>query len=103
MLAQARPVTESGNQPVTIEQLLAAARAGLRRLDPAQAAQAARAGARLVDIRPESHRRADGEIPGYRDVSYDGSVDSIDVASLDVDGNPIQDQLSSANRVQSLP
>lgn len=64
MLAQARPVTESGNQPATIEQLLAAARAGLRRLDPAQAAQAARAGARLVDIRPESQRRADGEIPG---------------------------------------
>jgi hypothetical protein len=25
----------------------------------------------------------------YRDVSYDGSADSIDVASLDVDGNPI--------------
>ena len=63
MLAQARPVTESGNQPATIEQLLAAARAGLRRLDPAQAAQAARAGARLVDI-PQSQRRADGEIPG---------------------------------------
>jgi hypothetical protein len=39
----------------------------------------------------------------YRDVSYDGSADSIDVASLDVDGNPTQDQLSSANCVQSLP
>jgi rhodanese-related sulfurtransferase len=64
MLAQARPVPESGNQPATIEQLLAAARAGLRRLDPAEAGQAARAGARLVDIRPESQRRADGEIPG---------------------------------------
>jgi hypothetical protein len=39
----------------------------------------------------------------YGDVSYDSSADSTDVASLDVNGNPIQDQLSSANRVQSLP
>jgi hypothetical protein len=36
-------------------------------------------------------------------VSYDSSPDSTDVASLDTNGNPIQDQLSSANRVQSLP
>jgi hypothetical protein len=39
----------------------------------------------------------------YGDVSYDGSADSTDGASLDVDGNPIQDQLSSANCVQSPP
>jgi hypothetical protein len=36
----------------------------------------------------------------YGDVSYD---DSADVASLDVNGNPIQDRRSSANRVQSPP
>jgi hypothetical protein len=39
----------------------------------------------------------------YGDVSYDGSADSAAVASLDVDGNPIQDRLSSASCVQSLP
>jgi alkaline phosphatase D len=39
----------------------------------------------------------------YGDVSYDSSSDSTDVASLDVNGNPIQDQLSSANCGQSLP
>jgi hypothetical protein len=39
----------------------------------------------------------------YGDVTYDGSTDSTDVASLDVDGTPIQDQLSSANCIQSLP
>jgi rhodanese-related sulfurtransferase len=49
---------------MTIEHLLAAARAGLRRLDPAEAAEAVRAGARLVDTRPEFQRQADGEIPG---------------------------------------
>jgi hypothetical protein len=36
----------------------------------------------------------------YGDVSYDGSAD---VAPLDVNGNPIQDQLSSANCLQSPP
>jgi rhodanese-related sulfurtransferase len=51
-------------RPVTIEHLLAAARAGLRRLEPAAAADAARKGARLVDIRPWPQRQADGEIPG---------------------------------------
>jgi hypothetical protein len=36
-------------------------------------------------------------------VRYDGSADSTAVASLDVDGNAIQDRRSSANCVQSLP
>jgi rhodanese-related sulfurtransferase len=49
---------------MTIERALASARAGLRRLEPAEAADAVRAGARLVDTRPEFQRRADGEIPG---------------------------------------
>jgi rhodanese-related sulfurtransferase len=49
---------------MTIDDLLAAARAGLRRLDPARAAAAMANGARLVDTRPQFQRQADGEIPG---------------------------------------
>ena len=47
-----------------IDQVLAQARAGLRRLEPQQALDAARHGAILVDTRPEFQRRVDGEIPG---------------------------------------
>jgi rhodanese-related sulfurtransferase len=47
-----------------IDELLAIARARLHRIDPAAVAAAARAGARLVDIRPLQQRRADGGIPG---------------------------------------
>ena len=47
-----------------IEQLLAQARAGLRRLEPHQALDAMRRRAILIDTRPEFQRRADGEIPG---------------------------------------
>jgi rhodanese-related sulfurtransferase len=49
---------------MTIDDVLAAARARLRRLDPAEAAEAAASGARLVDTRPEFQRRSDGEISG---------------------------------------
>jgi rhodanese-related sulfurtransferase len=49
---------------MTIEQMLAAARARLDRLSPAQAAAAADRGALLVDIRPAAQRAAEGEIPG---------------------------------------
>jgi rhodanese-related sulfurtransferase len=48
----------------SVDELLEAARADIVRLEPEQAAEAVRAGARLVDIRPEWQRRADGEIPG---------------------------------------
>jgi rhodanese-related sulfurtransferase len=48
----------------TVDEMLEAARADLVRLTPQEAEQAVRAGARLVDIRPEWQRRADGEIPG---------------------------------------
>jgi rhodanese-related sulfurtransferase len=47
-----------------IDRMLDAARARLRRLDPQQAAAAARLGALLVDTRPAEQRRRDGEIPG---------------------------------------
>jgi rhodanese-related sulfurtransferase len=48
----------------TIDDLLAAARERLDRLEPAEALEAVRAGAVLVDIRSELQREADGVIPG---------------------------------------
>jgi rhodanese-related sulfurtransferase len=47
----------------SIDQILAAARARLDRLDPAEAVQAQREGAVLVDIRPVAQRVASGQIP----------------------------------------
>jgi rhodanese-related sulfurtransferase len=55
---------EKRSRPVTIDHVLTAARANLRRLDPFEAADAANNGARLVDTRPQFQRQADGEIPG---------------------------------------
>lgn len=51
-------------RPLTIDALLAEARARLRRLDPAAAAAAVARGAKLVDTRPHFQRAADGEVPG---------------------------------------
>ena len=50
----------------TVDQLLDEARRKLRRLAPAEALQASRGGALLVDIRSESQRGRDGVIPGSR-------------------------------------
>ena len=50
--------------PPSIDDLLARARSGLQRVSPDEAAEAAQAGALLVDIRPVGLREADGEIPG---------------------------------------
>ena len=47
-----------------ITEILARARTGLRRLDPAAAYAALREGAVLVDIRPAAQRSRAGEIPG---------------------------------------
>ena len=49
---------------VTVDDLLASARARIRRLDPHQAADACRRGAMLIDIRPTLQRRWEGEVPG---------------------------------------
>lgn len=50
---------------VSIDTLLARARAGLRRLPPIEACAAASRGAAfIVDTRPESQRRSGGEVPG---------------------------------------
>jgi rhodanese-related sulfurtransferase len=48
----------------TVEELLAEARAGLRRLEPAEAEAARLAGAPLVDIRGAEQVAAQGRIPG---------------------------------------
>lgn len=49
---------------VGIDDVLAAARARLRRLTPAQALAAQQRGALLVDTRTETQRREQGELPG---------------------------------------
>lgn len=49
---------------MNIDDVLARARARLRRLHPAEAAAAAGNGARLVDTRPQFQRQAGGAIPG---------------------------------------
>jgi rhodanese-related sulfurtransferase len=49
---------------VTVDELLAEARAQLVRLTPREAIAAMRAGAVLVDIRPVEQRDRDGHLPG---------------------------------------
>jgi rhodanese-related sulfurtransferase len=48
----------------SVDDVLERARSRLRRLDPAQAQEAIRAGAILVDTRPQAQRRAEGAVPG---------------------------------------
>ena len=48
----------------TVDDMLEAARARLRRVDPHEAAAAAAAGALLVDTRPAWQRAEEGELPG---------------------------------------
>lgn len=56
---------EHGNIPAGIDQVLAAARARLQRMDPEDAQRAVlEGGAILVDIRPEAQRGTEGSIPG---------------------------------------
>ena len=49
---------------ITVEELLARSRAGLRRLTPVEAAEAQAGGALLVDTRADDDRRREGVIPG---------------------------------------
>ena len=58
-MSGARPPGAKG-----IDQQLAEARSRITRLSPAEAARRVAAGAVLVDIRPQSQREADGEVPG---------------------------------------
>ena len=48
----------------SVEELLAAARSGLVRVTPVQAAAQVAAGARIVDTRPAWQREVGGEVPG---------------------------------------
>ncbi len=48
----------------SVDEILAAARARLSRVTPAEAADELDAGAMLIDIRPAAQRAATGEIPG---------------------------------------
>lgn len=56
------PAQRDGGRPVG--EILAQARGRLKRLGPEQAYDAMRAGALLVDIRPQAQRAAEGELPG---------------------------------------
>ena len=67
--------------PTTVEQLLAAARATLRRLSPEDTHAAMRDGAQLVDIRSDNQRRADGLIPGAHVVARNALEWRLDPAS----------------------
>lgn len=61
------PDKDAGEAPpgsCSIDEMLAAARSGLRRLSPAEAHDALGSGAVLVDIRPAAQRAAEGEVPG---------------------------------------
>jgi rhodanese-related sulfurtransferase len=57
-------VTRRPDGTLTIDEILAAARARLARLTPAAAFQEFCAGATLIDIRPAGQRAAVGEVPG---------------------------------------
>jgi rhodanese-related sulfurtransferase len=51
-------------RPKTVDELLAEARNRIRRLSPSQTAEALERGALVIDIRPETQRRWEGEVPG---------------------------------------
>jgi rhodanese-related sulfurtransferase/mannose-6-phosphate isomerase-like protein (cupin superfamily) len=57
-----KPASPAGAS--SIEQILSASRARLRRLSPHEAHEAGKTGALLVDIRPEGQRAIEGSIPG---------------------------------------
>jgi rhodanese-related sulfurtransferase len=57
------------SERTTAKQLLAEARARLRRLSPEEAEAAMRAGALLIDIRSEVQRDHDGKVPGARHIA----------------------------------
>lgn len=66
----------------TIVDLLASARAGLRRLTPIEALEAQRAGATLIDTRCAEQRHADGAIPGAIPIPLSVLYWRLDPASL---------------------
>jgi len=75
----------AAGSPTSVEQLLSAARARLRRVDPEEAWLAMEAGAVLLDIRSDSQRAADGLIPGARFVPRNVLEWRLDPACADRD------------------
>jgi rhodanese-related sulfurtransferase len=67
----------------TVAQLLDDARARLRRLSPAEAADAQAAGALVVDTRPAAQREREGELPGARVIERNVLEWRLDPASAD--------------------
>src|SRR4051794_4407460 len=59
-----RSAAEIDSRPRTIDQVVESARRRLMRLSAAEAEQAWRDGAGLVDIRPAAQRKSEGELPG---------------------------------------
>ena len=68
-----------------VEQLLAAARAGLARVEPEVARAEAAQGAVIVDIRDERRVAAEGAIPGARRISRNVLEWRLDPACTDAD------------------
>jgi rhodanese-related sulfurtransferase len=60
----AEPAPQVRTGPYGIEHLLAHSREELDRVTPAEAAELQERGALVIDIRPQSDRFAEGEIPG---------------------------------------
>ena len=57
---------QSPDRPVTVEELLREARSRLERLSPREAQAAMSDGAIVIDIRADSQRARDGQLPGAR-------------------------------------
>lgn len=64
MVATASRAQDTPKNGLSIDDILAAARRRLTRLDPLEAHTAVRDGALLVDIRPQAQRRSEGAVPG---------------------------------------
>ncbi len=64
MVAAPGRTAGAASKGTSIDEILAAARRRLNRLNPAEACQAIQDGALLVDIRPQAQRRSEGQVPG---------------------------------------
>jgi rhodanese-related sulfurtransferase len=62
------PIVQRPERHLTVEDLLREARNGLDRLSAGEVEAALTAGAMLIDIRPDSQRARDGQVPGSRHV-----------------------------------
>ena len=81
------------SDPQTIQQVLEGARQRLVRLTPADAEQASRAGAVVVDIRPAAQRASEGELPGALVIErnvLEWRFDPSSEASLDIANHELQ-------------